>query len=189
MWCVRHGCVRVPAVPDEGEISEITEETGENNSENESESQDAVDAEEQKARERREQEQREQEEINATTGEVAAEGTGENDCRNSLGSMEWVVCAVTDKVAKATDFLYKMIESLLVINPVPAEDGTPIYEIWKYCRGLTNIIFIIFLLVVIYSQLTGIGISNYGLKKALPKLIIAAIMVNLSFLICSLCPG
>ena len=176
----------VAAIPDEGETSEITEETSENNSESEPENQGTVDAEEQKAREQREQEQKEQEEKNATTEEATAEGTGENDCRNSLGSMEWVVCAITDKVAKATDFLYKMIESLLVINPVPAEDGSPIYEIWKYCRGLTNIIFIIFLLVVIYSQLTGIGISNYGLKKALPKLIIAAIMVNLSFLICSL---
>ena len=40
--------------------------------------------------------------------------------------------------------------------------------------------------MVIYSQITGVGISNYGIKKALPKLIITAILVNLSFLICSL---
>lgn len=180
------GVSDVVALPDEGGTSEIIEEENENDSEDESENQEAVDAEEQKAQEQREQEQKEQEEANANSDKASAEGTGENDCRNSLGSMEWVVCSVTDKVAKATDFLYKMIESLLVINPVPAEDGSPIYEIWKYCRGLTNIIFIIFLLVVIYSQLTGVGISNYGLKKALPKLIIAALLVNLSFLICSL---
>ena len=74
----------------------------------------------------------------------------------------------------------------MVIDPISAKDGSPIYEIWKYCRGVTNIVFIIFLLVVIYSQITGVGISNYGIKKSLPKLIIAAVLVNLSFLICSL---
>ena len=42
-----------------------------------------------------------------------------------------------------------------------------IYEIWKYCLSITNIVFVIFLLVVIYSQLTGMGISNYGIKKTI----------------------
>ena len=40
--------------------------------------------------------------------------------------------------------------------------------------------------MVIYSQLTGIGLSNYGLKKTLPKLIVTAVLANVSFLICSL---
>ena len=42
------------------------------------------------------------------------------------------------------------------------------------------------LLVIIFSQLTGMGIDNYGIKKILPKLIIAAVMINLSYLICIL---
>ena len=105
-------------------------------------------------------------------------------CQDGLGSIAWLVCPTTNTVAQAVDWLYKQIEDLLVVNPVEAKDGAPIYEIWKYCRGVTNVVFIIFLLVVIYSQLTGIGVSNYGLKKALPKLIVAAVLVNLSFLIC-----
>ena len=107
-------------------------------------------------------------------------------CKNSLGEVGWRVCPMVNKIAEAVDWLYGKIENILIINPVPAEDGSPIYEIWKYCRGLTNVVFIIFLLVVIYSQITGLGISNYGLKRALPKLVIAAVLVNLSFLICSL---
>ena len=109
-----------------------------------------------------------------------------DNCKTSLGAIGWFVCPTTGKIAEAVDWLYDKIEDILIINPVPTEDGSPIYEIWKYCRGVTNIVFIIFLLVVIYSQITGLGISNYGVKKALPKLIIAAILVNLSFLICSL---
>lgn len=107
-------------------------------------------------------------------------------CEDSLGELGWWVCPQTGKIAKAVDWLYDKIEDILVINPVEAKDGSPIYEIWKYARGITNIIFIIFLLVVIYSQLTGVGISNYGIKKVLPKLIVTAILVNLSFIICSL---
>ncbi len=116
-----------------------------------------------------------------TTGSSGSDG-----CKNSLGPLGWLVCPATGKIAEAVDWLYDKIEEFLVINPVEGEDGTPIYEIWKYCRGVTNIVFSIFLLVVIYSQITGYGISNYGIKKALPKLIVGAVLVNLSFLICTI---
>ena len=112
--------------------------------------------------------------------------TKTDGCKDSLGAIGWLVCPVTGKLAEAVDALYGKIEEFLVIDPISMEDGSPIYEIWKYCLGLTNVVFIIFLLVVIYSQLTGLGISNYGVKKVLPKLIVAAILVNLSFLVCSL---
>ena len=39
------------------------------------------------------------------------------------------------------------------------------------------------LLVVVFSQVTNLGISNYNIKKILPKLIITAILVNFSYLI------
>lgn len=109
-----------------------------------------------------------------------------DNCKRSLGALGWVVCPSTGKISEAVDWLYDKIEQFLVVSPISTDDGSPIYEIWKYCRGITNIVFIIFLLVVIYSQLTGLGISNYGVKKALPKLIVTAVLVNLSFLICSL---
>lgn len=112
-------------------------------------------------------------------------GTGDS-CQNSLGAIGWLVCPTTGKIAEAVDWLYDKIQGILTINPISAEDGSPIYEVWKYCLSLANIVFVIFLLVVVYSQITGYGITNYGIKKALPKLIVVAILVNLSFLICSL---
>ena len=107
-------------------------------------------------------------------------------CEDSLGSLGWLVCPGTGKISEAVDFLYDKIEDVLDINPVEMKDGSPIYDIWKYFQGVTNVLFIVFLLVVVFSQITGVGITNYGLKKALPKLIIAAVLVNLSFYICSL---
>ncbi len=123
------------------------------------------------------------EESSTTTPTTRVDG---DSCKDSLGALGWLVCPTTGKIAEAVDWLYDKIEDILIINPVEATDGSPIYEVWKYIKGITNLVFVIFLLVIIYSQITGIGISNYGLKKALPKLIVAAVLVNLSFLICSL---
>ncbi|MBR3353253.1 hypothetical protein IKG49_01530 [Candidatus Saccharibacteria bacterium] len=110
----------------------------------------------------------------------------EQDCTDHLGSMSWLICSTTEKIAEATDWLYDRIQGVLEINPISMNEDSPIFNIWKYCQGITNIIFIIFFLVVIYSQITGYGISNYGIKQSLPKLIVAAVLINLSFLICSL---
>ena len=107
-------------------------------------------------------------------------------CEDSLGALGWLVCPTTGKVSEAVDWLYEKIETLLDLNPVEMKNGSPIYEVWKYMRGFTNIVFIIFFIIVIISQISGYGISNYGIKKALPKLIVTAILVNLSFIICSL---
>ena len=142
----------------------------------------------QKEAEKKEAEEKEAEKKEAEKKEAekkeAEKKTSDQNCYNSLGELGWLICPGTGKIANAVDWLYNKIESILQVNPIQMKDGEPIYEIWKYCRGITNIIFVIFMLVVIYSQLTGVGITNYGLKKALPKLIVAAILVNLSFLIC-----
>lgn len=110
----------------------------------------------------------------------------EDFCATELGQLSWRLCPETEKASNAADWIYEKIEEILVINPIAAKDGEPVYEIWKYCRDITNIVFVIFLLVITYSQITGMGINNYGIKKALPKLIIAVVLVNLSFIICSL---
>lgn len=61
-----------------------------------------------------------------------------------------------------------------------------IYQIWSRIRDITNIIFVIFILIVIYSQVTGLGINNYGIKRVLPRIIISVLLVNLSYIICAL---
>ncbi len=167
--------------------SEITDESEVDNGEEAGEQDDGATTvtAEQDTDSQRENEATEQE-SDARRSDVGSSSNSGSSCDNSLGSLGWLVCPATGKISEAVDWLYGKIEDVLVINPVKMEDGEPIYEIWKYFKGITNIVFIIFLLVVIYSQISGVGISNYGVKKALPKLIIAAILVNLSFVICSL---
>ena len=93
----------------------------------------------------------------ANNGTNASSTETANSCKDSLDEIGWLVCPTTGKVAEAVDWLYDKIEDILMIEPVSTENGSPIYEIWKYCLSLANIVFIIFLLVVIYSQITGVG--------------------------------
>ena len=109
---------------------------------------------------------------------------GKDDCSDTVGPVSWIVCTTTETVAKATDKLYDVINQFLEVNPILIKNDSSVHKIWEYIKGLTNIIFIIFVLVVVYSQITGLGISNYGIKKALPKLIVTAVLVNISFVIC-----
>lgn len=53
-------------------------------------------------------------------------------------------------------------------------------------RNVANVIFIILLVMVILSQVSNIGIDNYGIKRTLPRLLIAIILINISYYICAI---
>lgn len=126
-------------------------------------------------------------ESSESSGNNASENTANVEtCYDQVPGVGWLICPNTSILGKAIDAIYSQIEKLLVVEPVSFEGSSPIYQIWQIMRDITNIVFIIFLLIVVYSQITGIGISNYGIKKALPKLIIAAILVNLSYILCAI---
>lgn len=112
--------------------------------------------------------------------------TDDNPCTAESDSVAWILCPVMRAAGNLVDSLYEFIEKLLVVQPLSTEEDSAVVQVWRAARDITNILFVIFAIVVIYSQITGLGISNYGIKRVLPRLIIAVIMVNLSFLISSI---
>lgn len=108
-------------------------------------------------------------------------------CQENGGFLSWMLCpAIADGAATAGGLL-GFITSLTtvhtsIIEQFSKQDST-IYKAWSAFRNIANIGFVIMLLVVVFSQVTNIGISNYNIKKILPKLIITAILVNFSYLI------
>lgn len=90
-------------------------------------------------------------------------------------------------------FYESVVERNLVVNPelfssnYDGSTGHALREAWKTFRNLANLILLIGLILIILSQITGIGISNYGIKKGLPKLLMAVLLVNLSYIICQGC--
>lgn len=111
-------------------------------------------------------------------------GTSSCDGLNGIG---WIVCPITNFLASGMDWIFDILSGFLAVRPIEAgQTDTPLYRAWSYMLGIANIAFVIVFLIIIYSQLTSVGISNYGIKKLLPRLIIGALLVNLSYLICAI---
>lgn len=112
------------------------------------------------------------------------------DCANQGGaqSLGWIICPIMSLLGDAAEGLYNSaVEPALNIEPKLFSDSdTNTADAWGLFRNIANIIFVILMLLVIFSQLTGVGIDNYGIKKILPKLIVVAVLTNLSYVLCVL---
>lgn len=126
------------------------------------------------------------------TGEGSSDDQGSNGdsqatCGSQAGSLGWIVCPGVESLAEGTDGIYGALAGLLNINPElfsADADKSPTFQMWYYFRTFANIALAIILLIIILSQLTGVGIDNYGIKKMLPRIIVAAILINISYYIC-----
>lgn len=108
-------------------------------------------------------------------------GGDANTCGSSVKLLGWVICPIITAVVALNDTLWSIIQGMLTVSPL--KQNEPVYAAWGAIRSLANALFVIFFMVIIFSQLTGAGITNYGIKKMLPKIIVAAILVNVSFII------
>lgn len=129
----------------------------------------------------------------ASDNDEGSEEDSSTACEEASGALGWVICPVMGIMQKAVDGLYeKAIEPLLQVNAKAlrtsngADQSNGVYVAWDQFRGYANIAFAIALTVVIISQLTGVGLNNYSIKKILPRLIMIIILVNISFILCQL---
>lgn len=118
---------------------------------------------------------------------AGADGTPNEETSScEVDGIGWIVCPITVFLARGTDWLFNILTNLLEVQPLLTDTDAPLFRIWSMMLGLANLAFIIAFLVIIYSQVTSIGISNYGIKRMLPRLIIAAILVNISYYVCAI---
>ena len=120
----------------------------------------------------------------------------ESSCLSENGLIGYIFCPIVDGLSDAISGLYEstIANSLNVPTELLKYDndassmsaGDSTYEVWGYFRTIANIVFAILIFVMVFSQITGFGISNYGLKKLLPRVIACVILVNLSYFICQL---
>lgn len=101
------------------------------------------------------------------------------------GGLGWIICPLTNTLSHAMDKIFDFLTQFLEVQPVSTDQESSMFRAWSMMRNFANICFVIGFLIVIYSQLSNLGLSNYGIKKMLPRLIIAAILVNISYWICA----
>lgn len=110
----------------------------------------------------------------------------------------YVICPLLSVVYGSVGLMLNALEGtgLLQVQPL-LQNGGPVpqttsdggteslYAAWAVFRDVANFGLIAGLFLIVFSQATSYGLSAYGVRKMLPKLVVAALLVNLSFVICA----
>ncbi|MBC7868695.1 hypothetical protein H7X69_00760, partial [Candidatus Saccharibacteria bacterium] len=123
------------------------------------------------------------------TTDLKTEPNSKDTTTCAIDGIGWIICPVMNFMAKVVDGAYTVVGGLLktpAINTNASDPANGTYQAWAIMRTIANVAFVIAFLLIIFSQLTSVGITNYGVKKMLPRIVIAAILVNLSYFICAI---
>lgn len=123
--------------------------------------------------------------VSVVTLDPTTANTSSTSCDVS-GGLGWIICPVANTLASWMDTVYDTLSTFLTVRAAETSTESALYRAWAFMLTIANLAFVIAFIIIIYSQLTSFGISNYGIKKLLPRVIIAALLVNLSYIICSL---
>jgi len=115
-----------------------------------------------------------------TSGPAATE-ENKKDCGDVLdsGLLGYFICPAINVAISFADGAWSIFEFLLINNPLDGS-GT-YYDSWTKVRDIANAILVVIFLGIVISQVSNIGISNYGIKKMLPRLVIVAVAINISY--------
>ena len=114
----------------------------------------------------------------------------DKNCRTENGFLGVFICPIGEHIAAGVTSLYEStVAKWLHIEPKlfsrgTGEGGEMTYEAWETMRDFANLFLILYFIIMVISQITGYGISNYGIKTGLPKLLVGAVLINLSYIIC-----
>ena len=116
--------------------------------------------------------------------EGSEEATNEETCEAGAHGFGWVLCPGQNLITDIFGFFLRFISDSLKWTLL-ADNSDSIRDVWQDFLNIANVVFVIAFLVMIYSMATSTGLSNYDIKKILPRLIIIAVAVNLSLYLCA----
>ena len=121
------------------------------------------------------------------TAPPAKEEEGKDKTTCVIPGVGWIICPVLTFMATLTDGAYYVVSAFLTVQPILSDGSSKgLYDAWQVMRNFANVAFVIVFLIIIFSQVTSFGITNYGIKRLLPRLIVAAVLVNISYWLCSI---
>ena len=114
----------------------------------------------------------------------------EDTCESNFWGFGWIFCPGQNLITELINGMVGWIAdsmkwTILADDSATNTAGLTIRQVWQNFLNIANVVFVIAFLIMIYSMATSTGLSNYDVKKMLPRLIIVVIAVNLSFYICA----
>lgn len=109
-------------------------------------------------------------------------------CKTTGDAMAWIMCSIIDGLANTVDGIYQNVVLPMLqtpsLGPNDTSQGKHLYAAWSSFRIYADLFLIIALLVIVFGQSIGGGLVDaYTAKKVLPRLLAAAILINLSYFI------
>ena len=103
----------------------------------------------------------------------------------AIETVGWVICPTMRSIAKLADYGFGYInQNFLTIDYTIAANDSGTYRAWEIMRNVANGLFVIAFMALVYSQLTGRNSGSYNIKRLVPRLVIAAVLVNVSYFVC-----
>src|SRR5665213_2256591 len=131
-----------------------------------------------------------------TAGQLAASGTttdsgsttgltAQDDCAQS-NVFAWMICPMLDIAQKGSNALIGLFESQLsfTVNDLGQGSGgsNSVHTAWSIIRTIASIALVVVMLVMVLSQATSWGsIDAYTVRKMLPRLVVAVILIQVSW--------
>lgn len=121
------------------------------------------------------------------TETTPADETDEDDntCQKELKGLGYILCPGVSVISEMIDHLYVFFGDFLDWQFLSGDSGKQIQSYWAQFLSIANVILVIAFLVIIYSVATSTGLTNYDVKKMLPRLLLFAVVINVSFYICA----
>ncbi len=138
----------------------------------------------------------------STSTPAQTPSSGPSQCESSGFSLAWVICPVINAVTGAEQSIEKYVQDLLQTKPISftsslscsnkpgsscsseANFSSALYHVWSNFRLYGDIILVIAMLAIVYGEAAGGGmIEAYTVRKVLPRILVAAILINLSIYI------
>lgn len=109
----------------------------------------------------------------------------DNTCQKELKGLGYILCPGVSVISEMIDHLYVFFGDFLDWQFLSGNSGKQIQSYWSQFLSIANVILVIAFLVIIYSIATSTGLTNYDVKKMLPRLLLFAVVINVSFYICA----
>jgi hypothetical protein len=121
----------------------------------------------------------------ATPGGGGATGTDNtNSSCVDEQSLSWLICPVINGLSKSADKISSFVSDQLNFNVNENLSGS-VKKAWTVFRSLTSVILVIVMLIMVFSQAFGGGpFDAYTVRKLLPKLVAAVILMQISWELC-----
>lgn len=122
-----------------------------------------------------------------STASGFSSGFGQNTSSCAIETVGWVICPVMRSIARLADYGFAFInQNFLRIEYDIRNTDSGVYKAWELMRNVADALFVIAFMIIIYFQITGRNAGGYSIKRILPRLIIGAVFVNLSYFVCAI---